>query len=236
MIIYFLMLGLTGAFGYGVFFFIGLKFTTAAQGAIIAGINPASVSIFAHLFFKEKLERKWQYVGFGISFLGIIFVIGIQSLLDFRINYLIGNLLILMAMGCWGLYTSISKKTMQTHSPFEATAGGVFFGMVFFGVGAITEEFWTLPGITSWTFWLGVITLGVFVTVVSFSCYSISVDSIGPTKSAIFINLVPIFGTIFSVFFLQEQIYWTFLVGLLLVIIGIFIINFPKSEIYSGSK
>ncbi len=47
----FFFLGLTGAFGYGIFFLIGLQFTTAAQGAIIAGINPAIVSLLAHFFF-----------------------------------------------------------------------------------------------------------------------------------------------------------------------------------------
>ena len=228
----FFLLGLTGAFGYGFFFFFGLKLTTAGQGAIIAGINPAIVSLLAHFFFQERLKRKWQYLGFGVSFVGIIFVIGIQSLLDFRIDYLLGNLLVLGAMGCWGLYTSISKKAMKenTDTAFEITAGGVFFGMVLFGIGATFEEFWTLPELTSMTFWIGVLILGVFVTFMSFTLYSVSVDSIGPTKAAIFINLVPIFGTLFSVILLQEKILWTFAIGLLLVVIGIFIINFPDKE------
>ena len=125
---------------------------------------------------------------------------------------------------------AVAQKPTHFHE-FVGCCQVVFFGMVLFGVGAVAEEFWTLPKIISWTFWLGVITLGVFVTVISFSFYFISVDSIGPTKTAIFINLVPIFGTCFSAFFLQEQIYWTFLVGLLLVIIGIFIINLPKQAI-----
>lgn len=227
----FFLLGLTGAFGYGVFFLFGLKLTTAAQGAIIAGINPAIVSLLAHFFFQERLKRKWQYLGFGLSFFGIVFVIGIQFLLDFRIEYLIGNLLVLCAMGCWGLYTSISKKTMQEkYTAFEATAGGVFMGMILFGIGSIFEEFWMLPGLTSMTFWIGVLVLGVFVTFISFTLYFVSVDSIGPTRASIFINLVPIFGTLFSVVLLQEKILWTFVIGLLLVVAGIFIINLPKKD------
>jgi drug/metabolite transporter (DMT)-like permease len=227
----FFLLGLTGAFGYGVFFLVGLNFTTAAQGSIIAGINPATVSLLSHYFYKERLQRNWQYIGFGLSFLGIIFVIGLQSLLEFRIEYLIGNLLVLMAMVCWGMYTNISKKTMQENlSAFEATAGGVFVGMILFGIGAIFEEVWVLPALTSVTFWIGVLVLGVFVTFISFTLYFLSVDSIGPTRAAIFINLVPIFGTIFSVILLQEEILWTFIIGLTLVIAGILIINFPNKE------
>ncbi len=226
----FFLLGLTGAFGYGVFFLIGLQFTTAAQGAIIAGVNPAIVSLLALFFFQEKLKRQWQYLGFGLSFLGIIFVIGIQSLLDFRLEYLIGNLLILGAMGCWGLYTTISKKTMKDHTAFEATAGGVFMGMILFGIGSIFEEFWMLPGLISLTFWVGILVLGVFATFMSFTLYFMSIESIGPTRAAIFINLVPIFGTLFSVVLLQEKILWTFVIGLFLVVVGILIINFPNKE------
>ena len=55
------LVGLTGIFGYGVLFLTGMRFTTAAQGAIIAGFNPATVSIVAHLYHKERLARKWQY-------------------------------------------------------------------------------------------------------------------------------------------------------------------------------
>lgn len=152
-------------------------------------------------------------------------MIGIQSLLDFRIEYLIGNLLVLGAMGCWGLYTSISKKTMKdNHTAFETTAGGVFMGMILFGIGSIFEEFWLLPGLTSMTFWIGVLVLGVFATFMSFTLYFVSVDSIGPTRAAIFINLVPIFGTLFSVVLLQEKILWTFGIGHILIRLWIILI------------
>ena len=45
----FFVLGLIGVFGYGILFLIGMQFTTAAQGSIIAGINPVTVSLLAFL-------------------------------------------------------------------------------------------------------------------------------------------------------------------------------------------
>ncbi len=229
----FFLLGLSGIFGYGFFFLVGLTFTTAAQGSIIAGINPVSISIFSHLLYGEKLDRKWQYSGFVFSFIGVIFVIGIQSLIDFEIDHLIGNLLILTAMGCWGIYSSLGKKVMETYTSLEATTGAVFFGMLLFSLGAISEEFWNEPGLRTPDFWFLILFLGICVTVVGFFFYFEGIKSIGPTHASIFINLVPIFGTFFSAIFLKEEIYWTFLVGLVLIIIGIVIINFPiikKSE------
>jgi drug/metabolite transporter (DMT)-like permease len=84
---WYILLGATGVFGYGVFFLFGMGFTTAAQGALIARLNPAFVSIFAHIIHNERLAQKWRYNGFLLAFLGIILVIGIQVLLDFHKNW-----------------------------------------------------------------------------------------------------------------------------------------------------
>ncbi|MGY5876227.1 MAG: DMT family transporter [Candidatus Thorarchaeota archaeon] len=223
---YLVGLGLTGILGYGVFFLVGMQFTTAAQGAIIAGVNPASVSIFAHLMHQERLQKRWQYTGFVVSFTGIIFVIGVQQLLAFNLNHLIGNLIIVLAMITWGLYSSLGKSAMKKMTSLEATAGGVMVGTVFFGIGAVTEEFWIQPFLFEPVFWLNILYLGIFVTFLGFLFYFISIDKLGATRSAIFINLVPVFGTLLSALLLPDQeIYWTFIIGLALVIAGISIIN-----------
>jgi drug/metabolite transporter (DMT)-like permease len=228
---WFLLLGVTGICGYGVFFVFGLKYTTAAQGSIIAGTNPAFISIFAHLFHGERLRTKWQYSGFVISFSGVLFVIGVQALINFNKNYLMGNLLIVCAMLCWGIYTNIGKKVMKSTNSLEATTGAVFFGMILFGISASFEDVWQFDRNTLTNqFWLGVLYLGGLATFLGFRFYFSAVRSIGATNSSIFINLVPIFGTLFSFLFLDETIYWTFLVGLFLIIVGIIIINYPAKN------
>ncbi len=222
-----LLLGLTGVFGYGVFFLVGMNFTTAAQGSIIAGFNPVTVSIFAHIIHKEKLDYSWQYIGFLFSFTGIIFVVGIQALLDFQINYLIGNIIILFAMIIWGLYSNIGKHAMNKLTPLEINAGGAVFGGLFFGLASINEKPWNLPAMGDLIFWINILFLGAFVTFVGFYFYFVGIKKVGATKAAVFINFVPVFGTLLSVLILNEPIYWTFIVGLALVIIGISIINWP---------
>jgi drug/metabolite transporter (DMT)-like permease len=204
-----------------------MRFTTAAQGAIIAGFNPATVSIVAHIVHKERLPRLWQYIGFLLAFVGVVFVVGVQALLDFQLEYLIGNLIILGAMFTWGLYSSAGKEGMKTLTPLEINAGGALIGAFLFGMGAVTEEIWALPALSDWVFWVNVIYLGGGVTFIGFLFYFTGIKEIGATRAGGFINLVPVFGTIFSVLLLNEILYWTFIVGLGLVISGIFLINFP---------
>lgn len=222
--------GLTGVFGYGVLFLTGMRFTTATQGAIIAGFNPATVSLVAHLYHKERLPQKWQYIGFILAFLGVVFVVGVQALLEFNLEYLVGNLIILVAMFTWGLYSSIGKQAMKTLSPLEVTTGGSIVGSFLFGIGALTEEVWTLPAMVDSVFWVNAFYLGTCVTFIGFLFYFIGIKELGATRSGGFINLVPVFGTIFSFLILHEEIFWTYGIGLLLVIIGIVIINSPNSR------
>ncbi|MHA2140003.1 MAG: DMT family transporter [Candidatus Thorarchaeota archaeon] len=224
------LVGLTGVFGYGVFFLVGMQFTTAAQGSIIAGFNPTTVSLFAHIIHRERLARKWQYAGFALAFTGIIFVVGIQALIDFRLDYLVGNLIILCAMMTWGLYSSVGKEAMKTMSSLEVTAAGVFVGCVLFGLSASTEEFWTLQVLVDPIFWFNVLYLGACVTFIGFLFYFEAIKQLGATRTGGFINLVPVFGTSLSFLILSEIIYWTFALGLVLVIVGILIINFPIRE------
>jgi len=219
--------GLTGVFGYGVLFLTGMRFTTAAQGSIIAGFNPASVSLFAHIIHGERLRRKWQYSGFALAFTGVVFVVGVQALIAFQLDHLVGNLIIVGAMLMWGLYSSIGKEAMKTMSAAEVTAGGVGFGCVLFGLGALTEEVWALSALYDPVFWINVLYLGAFVTFVAFLFYFAAIKNIGATRTGGFINLVPVFGTALSVLILNEQIYWTFILGIALVIIGIITINLP---------
>jgi drug/metabolite transporter (DMT)-like permease len=219
--------GLTGIFGYGVLFLTGMRFTTAAQGAIIAGFNPATVSIVAHIYHKERLSKSWQYTGFFLAFLGVIFVVGVQALLEFNLDYLIGNIIILGAMFTWGLYSSIGKEAMKTLSPLEVTTGGSIIGAFLFGMGAVTEEVWALPALLDPIFWINALYLGACVTFIGFLFYFISINELGATRAGGFINLVPVFGTLFSFLILNEVIYWTYGVGLFLVVTGIVVINFP---------
>ncbi len=225
----FFLLGLIGIFGYGILFLIGMQFTTAAQGSIIAGINPVTVSLLAFILLSERLTPKWRYIGFLFSFLGIVFVVGIQALLAFQFEYLIGNLILICAMFTWGFYSIFGKTVMKNRTSLETTAMGIFFGTIIFFIGAMFEQFWTLPLMVDLTFWLNILYMGIFVTVLGFLFYFLGIKNLGASKSAVFISLVPVFGTLFSFLLLHEPIYPTFIIGLALVILGILFINYPRA-------
>ena len=225
---YILAAGVTGVFGFITLSLVGVRLTSAAQGSIIAGMNPVIVLIFAHIFQKERLPTKWQYSGFIAAFIGIAFVVGIQAILDFKLEYIIGNIIVLLGMVCWGLYTSIAKSAMDKMPPIEMATGSVYVGCLLFAVAATTENIWTLEVLTDFVFWWNVLFLGFLVTFVAYLCYFEAINNLGVTKSGIFFSLVPIFGTTLSFILLNEVPTWADFVGLFFIVLGIVIINLPK--------
>ncbi len=222
--------GITGIFGFMFLSLMGTRFTTAAQASIIAGLNPVAVSFFAYLIHKERLSAPWRYLGIVIAFTGIVFVVGVQSLLSFNLEYLTGNIILIFAILCWGVYSTTGKTAMKTLSPAEATAGSIFVGWAIFGVGAFTEVGTILPVLVQIEFWWNVIFLAAFSSFFGFLMYFKAIKQIGAIKTSGFTSLIPVFGTVTSIIILHEQIYWTFIVGLILVVIGILILNAPDSK------
>ena len=159
------ILVLAGVFGIFASIYIrlyGLQFTTSGQASILAGFSPVGVALFAYIMHKEKLVSNWGYVGFVLSFIGVLFVVGIQSLLEFNLSYLVGNIFVFIAVIGWGFFSSISKSAMKELSPIEVIAGSIFVGWLCFGLIALTEiESLTSIVITS-EFLFHIFFIGVF--------------------------------------------------------------------------
>lgn len=230
---------ITGILGYGVFFLIGMHYTTSAQGSIIAGLNPTTITIFSYIINRERLERRWQYLGLLLSFIGVVFVIGVQALFEFRLDYLVGNLLIVLAMVNWGMYSALGKRAMRSLSSAEMTTGSILFGTLMFGVASVNDWNDTVF-LYSGEFWFHIFFLGILVTFVGYILFFESVKNLGGTRTGVFINLVPVFGVLLSVMILGEELPWTFVTGLILILAGISVINAPVSrggpEALAGQK
>jgi drug/metabolite transporter (DMT)-like permease len=76
--------------------------------------------------------------------------------------------------------------------------------------------------------WLSIVYLGFFGTCLGFVWYYEGIKAIGPSKSAVFINFVPISAVIMSFFLLGETIDASLLIGAALVLSGIYLTNRPS--------
>lgn len=226
-----LPLGILGVFAYPGFELFGVYLSTAAQGAIIDGAQPAVITVLAFVFLRERLTKPWQYGGLVLGFLGVVFVVGVQFIFELNTEYLLGNILLLIAVVIWGLYTTFGKSAMQRLGSLEMTAGSIFVATPAFGIAAVFEQFWNRSAITETYFWLNILFLGGVIACYCFTAYFKAVEKIGATRASVFLSLTPVTGTILSALLVPDQpLHWTLLVGLVFVVVAIVIMNYPTRK------
>lgn len=73
--------------------------------------------------------------------------------------------------------------------------------------------------------WAAIGYLGVFGTVIGFVWYYEGVKAIGPSRTAVFNNLVPVFGIVLAAGLLGESVLASMLVGGAVTIAGVVMTN-----------
>ena len=223
-----LALGVTGIFIYNLAFFAALAHMPAGRTALFVALNPIITALALAAIFKERLsKRKW--IGITIAFIGAVIIITrgdiIGALHDLSKSVGIGELIMFCAITSWAAYTIIGRHALQGLSPIAATCYASFWGFMLLSCGAAFE----LPSVDRSRFTWDVIAsigyLAIFGTVIAFVWYYEGVKAIGPTRTAVFNNLVPVFGILFGALLLHEPILISMVIGGALVITGVALTN-----------
>jgi len=219
----FLFTGIIGIFGYHIFFFIALKYTTAINSSLIGATNPIITTILCIIFLKDKITFK-RVIGIILSFAGVFLTVTNANFsLMYNISLNKGDLLMLIAVCMWAAYSVFSKKFIHKFTPLILTFYSFLFCSVFLVPFVIYERPWLLIKQIPYYSFLAVIYMSIFASVIGYLVQQISIKHIGPSKTSIFINLVPIFSIILSVSILKENISVIKLFTTLLIITGVYI-------------
>jgi len=133
--------------------------------------------------------------------------------------------MMLGAASCWAAYTLVGRAALKGLSPIAATTYASLWGLGFLLITASRE----LPHVAwaslGWQVWASVTYLGAFGTVVAFVWWYEGVKALGPARTAVFNNLVPVFGVSLAALMLGEQVMASMIAGGLLVATGVTITN-----------
>lgn len=202
----FLQTGIIGMFGYHVLFFTCLKYTTAINSSIIGAMNPIVTVILAFLFLKQKLS-KIQISGVVISFAGVFLTItGADPELITGLSANKGDLIMLAAVLCWAVYGIISSRASEKIPPMALTFYSFLVCLVFLIPFVIWEKPWTFLPCLPAEAWVAVVYMSLFPSVIGYFVQQMSIKEIGPGRTSIFVNLVPVFSVILAVLLLNETL------------------------------
>jgi len=222
------ILGFTGVFINNICFFGALARVPAGRTSLFVSLTPIVIAILAGFFFSERLGvRRW--IGILVALLGAIVVITrgdlVSGITDINQSIGLGELMMIGAVFSWAAYTLISREVIETLSPIVATTYSTLWGFFFLSIGALGEFKdidWVL---LDWRVWTSVFYLGAFGTVIAFIWFYEGIQAVGPSRTAIFSNLVPAFGVLFSVLLLGEPILISMVVGGLITALGVSLVN-----------
>lgn len=199
-------LGFLGVSGYFAFQFTSLLYTSAANSSTINALNPLTSSIIASFLTEERLTKR----KIGLIFLALFGVFLTISGGDFGVilsmNYNRGDLIMLLAMLSFSIYGVFSKKATAIYSPLLVTAYIFLFGLIQIIPLMLRENVWMNVLDFSTNAWISIIFMAIGSSVLGYLIQQVAIKNLGVNKTSLFINLVPIFATIFAHFVLGDPI------------------------------
>lgn len=218
-----------GFVGYGVSLslqFLGTKLSTAANGSLVTSATPAFVLIFAWLLLKEKIT--WlRSMALLLATLGVVAVIDPRSA-QLNPDLFLGNLSLIGAAVTWALYSVLVRKTTQNIDviPFSLIA---FMGGLPVSVPVGVWEWQTLGvGEISLGVIGGVLFLGIISTALAMVLWNTAFAFVDASLASLTFFAQPVVGTLLGWLFLGEKITPLFLLGGLLIGLGLVISSREK--------
>lgn len=218
-----ILLGIIGMFGYHILFFTALKYTTAINSSIIGATNPLFTTILAAIFFKETLNLP-RLGAMLLAFSGVILTVTdgkFYRLINLRFNF--GDIIMLIAVICWAVYSILGKRASGRVEPLKLLAHVFLVCLILMVPFMIKEKIWLQLDSVSWQGWTSVIYMGLFPSFIGYLIQLTAIQRIGASRSAIYINLVPVFSMILSYFILHEAIGWFNVLAVIMIVSGVYI-------------
>lgn len=215
-------LGIVGGGAINTLSYIGLNYTTAMNALILNSSAPIFIVLFCYLIFGDRITLV-QAFGIAVSIAGVLSVVlggDFSALAGIALNR--GDLLIMLGMASWGVYTAfLRKRPPIAPLSFAATtfAAAALANMPLVAIEAAVSY----PPRPSLFALLAIGYAGVFPSVIAYMFYNRSVELIGGSRAGVYTHLVPVFGAILAFVFLGETPGFHHAVGFALIVAGIWL-------------
>jgi drug/metabolite transporter (DMT)-like permease len=202
-------------------FLESIKLTSPPNVALAYALTPGFVLVIAMLFLKEKATFL-KIMGISIAIIGTVIVL-FEKGFNFSSKSFIGDLLALTAAFAWALYTVIGKNFSMKYGATYSTALSMITGFILYIPIFIFLNIPLAISTIIYINWLQILYLAIFSSVLAYALWYYALKKRDASKISVFNNLQPILTTILSIFFLNYHLSAYFVVGGILIIIGIYI-------------
>lgn len=167
-----------------------LQLTTAGQAGTVSALVPLLVAVGARVFMSEHLSGR-AVVGLAASLLGVVALSLASPAQTTAPAPALGNALEVLAMVSYAVSMLALKRLTSRYNPWFLTGLQFLVGAVLF-VPAVVLTPLDVWGRAPLGAWLGVLYLGILVTLLPAGLYNFALSRMAAGRTAMAINLVPV--------------------------------------------
>lgn len=214
------------------FLFIGegLRYTTASHMAVFLYTAPIFTALGLHFLMPEERLTRKQWLGIALCFVGIaVAFLGGFAQPTISTSILWGDLLGLTAGLLWGTTTVVLRVTGLNRIPAaQTTLYQLIAAFLVLLAAAILSDQMTV----NWTpeLMAALAAQGIVISFFTLLVWFWLLTHYLASRLASFTFLTPLFGVAFGVLLLDDPLDAAFVMGAILVIVGVSIVNHPKSR------
>jgi drug/metabolite transporter (DMT)-like permease len=214
------------------FFLYGLQLSTAAHAALLYTLTPLIVLLLAQALIGEF--PGWRAaIGTALALAGTLYVL-FQRGVDLSRGPLVGDLLLIVAVVAWSLYTAEGREVVGRLGAVPVIAWTIIGGTVLYlplGLGALLVPAYRADiAHASAQAWWGVAYLIVMTSVVSYLLWYWALAYLAAARVAVFTNLQPLATALMAQAILGEPITLGFYVAAVVVICGVLLAQWGATD------
>ena len=214
-----------GMVGYTLLLYAALGTTSPVNASVISAINPAVIALAAVVVLGERIRRGGM-LGIAISFVGVVIVVLLGGSAGIaNVTIAVGDLLMLGAIVAWTGYVIISRR-IQT-PPITATTVQVGMSAVMLAPVIAVVGIQAQPSSEGW--W-GLAIIIIFPSALAYLLWNVAVAQLGPLRTGVFLNLLPVFTAIIAVALGDALTVWQ-VIGGLIVLAGVYLTTRPGATV-----
>lgn len=210
--------------------FVALEHIQVGTAAVIIQTSVPFALLLALIFFRERFGWR-RALGILVSFAGIVILIGEPLVSDSLLYY---GMVIVSAL-------SFGAANLQLRALGDVSVFAINGWMAIFSIPQMAFLAWLFEAdqvgslfAASAETWIAILHMGIIVSIVGHGLWYRLVPLYRTNQTMPLTLLIPVFGSVMGIVFLDETITWMFLAGGIITLLGVTIIVFHKSDLISG--
>ena len=228
-----MLLGVTGGSLYFLAENEALNYTTATNTSLIVCSCPLVASALIGLFYKSERMSRLQTLGALTAVAGVCVVV-LNGHFVLHLSP-VGDALALAANLCWAIYSLLMIPVGRKYDSVFITRKVFFYGLVtiipYYML--VPEDAWIFTSSVfhffNFSILLNLLFLGVVASMLCFLAWTWAIKRLGAMVTTNYVYLNPVATIVFAWWILNEQITSYFLLGTVLILLGMYLADKKKA-------